>query len=185
VRIARPGRPPATIDFAGPAQWPAPDALAIVRRAERAIDSLQTLVVRSRLASDEQHEVTTIYKMVAPDRLSYHNVGSSDSIIIGNRRWDRAKGGRWIESPQTPAIQQPTPFWPPEITDAHVLRTERFHGHDVWVVSFLDAGTPAWFTTWIDRSTYRTLRLDMVATAHFMHDVDGPFNAPIAVEPPG
>jgi hypothetical protein len=54
----------------------------------------------------------------------------------------------------------------------------------VWVVSFLDPSTPSWFTAWIDRESYRTLRLDMVATAHFMHDRAGPFNAPVRVEPP-
>ena len=52
------------------------------------IGSLRTMVVHSRLASDATHEVTTTYTMQAPDRLSYHNAGGSDSIIIGNRRWD-------------------------------------------------------------------------------------------------
>lgn len=60
----------------------------------------------------------------------------------------------------------------------------RVDGRPVWVVSFLDATTPAWFTVWIDRSTYRTLRLEMIATAHFMHDRDGPCDAPLRVEPP-
>jgi hypothetical protein len=52
-------------------------------------------------------------------------------------------------------------------------------------VSFFDPATPAWFTASIDRSTYRTLRLQMVAAAHFMHDVDGPFNTSVSVTPPG
>jgi hypothetical protein len=51
-------------------------------------------------------------------------------------------------------------------------------------VSFLDPGTPAWFTAWVDKSSYRTLRLEMVAAAHFMHDRDVSFNAPIRIEPP-
>lgn len=52
------------------------------------------------------------------------------------------------------------------------------------MVSFLYPATPAWFTARIDRSSYRTLRLEMVATAHFMHDRDGPFDTPLRVEPP-
>jgi hypothetical protein len=71
------------------------------------------------------------------------------------------------------------------VTSASVLRTTTLRGHPVWVVSFADPATPAWFTAWIDRSSYRTLRLDMVAAAHFMRDRDGPFNAPITVDAPG
>jgi copper transport protein len=184
VRVAGPGRNPATLHFAGPTQWPAPPGLAIVRRAERTIDGLQTLVVHSRLASDAKHEVTTVYKMAAPDRLSYRNGDGSGSVIIGHTRWDTDNGKRWVKSPQDPALQQPAPFWPPAITNPRVLRIDRVDGRPVWVVSFLDAATPAWFTAWVDRSTYRTLRLEMVATAHFMHDRDGPFDAPLSVEPP-
>jgi copper transport protein len=184
VRVAGHARKPATLHFAGPAEWPAPPGLAIVRRAEQTINSLQTLVVHSRLASDAKHEVTTVYKMAAPDRLSYRNGDGSGSVIIGHTRWDTDNGKHWVESSQDPALQQPAPFWPPAITNPRVLRTDRVDGRSAWVVSFLDAATPAWFTAWIDRSTYRTLRLQMVATAHFMHDRDGPFDAPLRVEPP-
>ncbi|HET8529492.1 MAG TPA: copper resistance protein CopC [Gaiellaceae bacterium] len=185
AEIAGKGRAPKTLRFAAPSQWPAPQGLEIVRRSEQAIRALKTLVVHSRLASDPEHEVTTIYRMVAPNRLAYHNVGGSDSVIVGDKRWDRQPGGRWVESPQWPPIRQPSPFWPEQITDAHVLRTEQVDGRSAWVVTFLDPATPAWFTAWIDRESYRTLRLEMIATAHFMHDRNGPFNAPVTVEPPG
>jgi hypothetical protein len=106
-------------------------------------------------------------------------------VIIGNRRWDRpGVGAEWRASPQVPALRQPAPFWPRAITNIRVLRSGRVEGRPVWVVSFLDPATPAWFTAWIDRSSYRTLQLEMVATAHFMHDRDGPFDAPLRVEPP-
>jgi len=185
AEIAGRGRPAHTVRFAAPAEWPAPQALETVRRAEQTIEALQSLVVHSRLASDPEHEVTTIYRMVSPNRLAYHNVGGSDSVIIGDKRWDRSPGGRWTRSPQWPPIRQPAPFWPTQITDAHVLRTDTVDGHPVWVVSFLDPTTPAWFTAWIDRSSFRTLRLEMIAAAHFMHDRYGPFDAPISVAPPG
>jgi copper transport protein len=181
VRI---GSPAATLRFAAPAEWPAPDGLEIVRQAERAISGLHSLVVHSRLASDANHEVTTVYKMVAPDRIAYRNIGGGESVIIGTRRWDKAPGAGWVKSQQLPPLQQPAPFWGPNVTDAHVLRTAHVDGRSVWVVSFADPSTPAWFTAWIDRSTQRTLRLDMVAVAHFMHDRDGPFNAPISVDAP-
>jgi copper transport protein len=184
VRIHRRSRAPATLAFAPPARWPAPRADAIVRRAGQTITKLRTLVVRSRLASDRRHEVTTMYEMVAPDRLAYQNQGGSQSVIIGGLRWDREPAGPWVEAQQNPPIRQPLPFWPPRFTDARLLATQDVDGRSAWKVSFLDPATPAWFTIWVDRRTYRTLRLDMIATAHFMHDRDGPFNAPITVDPP-
>jgi hypothetical protein len=44
--------------------------------------------------------------------------------------------------------------------------------------------TPAWFTVVLDRQTLRTLDLRMITTAHFMHDVYGPFNQPFRLRPP-
>lgn len=185
LRIERPGGgTPTTLTFRPPAHLPAPGAAAIVRRATAKINHLRTLVIHSRLASDADHEVTTTYDEVAPNRLAYRNSDGSESIIIGDRRWDRSGArGRWRESPQQP-IREPVPFWSPHVTDAHVLRVVRVHGDPVWVVSFLDPVTPAWFTIWVDRRSYQTLRLQMIATAHFMHNTNGHFNAPTEIVRP-
>ena len=50
--------------------------------------------------------------------------------------------------------------------------------------TFFDPSTPSWFHAAIDQKTYRTLELDMTAAAHFMHDIYGPFNAPMRLHPP-
>jgi hypothetical protein len=185
LRIAMPGRSPTTLTFVPPTRLPAPDASAIVRRAEARIGRLRTLVIHSRLASDADHELTTTYKEVAPDRLAYLNSDGSASIIVGRRRWDRSSShAPWRESPQNPPVREPVPFWPARFADAHVLRLARVHGDPVWVVSFLDPVTPAWFKVWVDRRTYQSLRLEMVATAHFMRNRMGRFDAPITVAPP-
>jgi hypothetical protein len=180
LRIEGRGRASSTIRFTPPSQLPAPDATAIVHHAQRTIEHLRTLVVHSHLASDPTHALRTTYEIVAPDRLAYQNGDGSESVIIGDRRWDRTPGGAWVESSQLPAVRAPLPFWPTSFTNAHVLRT----GRKNWIVSFLDPATPAWFTAWIDRNTYRTVRLDMIATAHFMHDRDGPFDSAVRIEPP-
>ena len=184
LRIEAPGRHPTTLTFTPPRRLPAPAAATIVRRAAAKIHHLRTLVIHSHLASDANHEVTTTYREVAPDRLAYQNSDGSGAIIVGDRRWDRSSPrGHWQESPQQPPIRQPVPFWPSRFTDAHLLRITRINRHPVWVVSFLDPITPAWFTLWVDRR-YQTLRLDMIATAHFMHNSNGRFNGPSSVEPP-
>jgi hypothetical protein len=37
----------------------------------------------------------------------------------------------------------------------------------------------------VAKTTLQTLDVRMVAAAHVMHDVDEPFDAPLAIEPPG
>ena len=61
---------------------------------------------------------------------------------------------------------------------------ETVDGKPAWVVSFFDPVTPAWFEARVEKSTGRTLVLDMTAAAHFMHHVYGPFDAPFELHPP-
>jgi hypothetical protein len=188
------GRPSTvTVDVAGgtaptrwrvalPAQWPAPDASALMARAGRTWRALRSLTYHERLASDATHEVTSTWRIVAPDRLSYRIVGGSDSVIIGDRRWDKAPGGRWVESPQLP-VKQPQPFWA-SVADAHLLGSSTVAGRPVWVVSFFDPRTPGWFEVDLEKQTDRTLTLTMMATAHFMHDAYRSFDGPAGIRPP-
>jgi hypothetical protein len=70
------------------------------------------------------------------------------------------------------------------VADARVVRADRPGPRATQRVSFFDPSTPAWFEASIDRQTHRTLVLKMIAAAHFMHDVYGPFDAPIRIVPP-
>ena len=74
--------------------------------------------------------------------------------------------------------------WGSLATNAYVLREGRVDGRPVWVVSFANPNTPAWFTAWVDRSTYRPLRLHMTAAAHFMTHRYLEFDRPLAIRPP-
>jgi len=162
----------------------APDGTAIVQRADETWNALQTLVWHERLASSPTNALRTVYEAVAPHTLAYTIAGHSAAVIIGGTRWDRpTPTARWGKSEQNPQIRQPQPFWD-EVTNARVLGSGRIGSHRVWRVSFFDPATPAWFEAWIDRATHRTLVLDMVAAAHFMHHVYGPFDAPLHVAPP-
>lgn len=84
---------------------------------------------------------------------------------------------------QDPTITQPLPFWASE-ADVRVLGSGRVHGQSVWIVSFFDPLTPGWFEARIAKDTGRTLELSMIAVAHFMHHVYGPFDAPFRLHPP-
>jgi hypothetical protein len=166
-----------------PETWPPADASALVLRAGRVWRSLRSLSYHESLASSPSAAVQSAWRVVAPDRVAYTVVGEGGGVIIGARRWDqRTSNGPWVESPQT-RLTQPLPAWS-LIADAHVLGTTTVQGHPVWIVSFFDPGTPAWFEARIDRATMRTLETHMVTTAHFMRDTYGAFNTTPPIVPP-
>ena len=158
-----------------PDRWPPQDASALVARAAGTWRSLRSLVFHEVLASDARAPLQSDWRVQAPDRVAYQVRRGWAGVVIGSRRWDRPPGGkRWQESAQTP-VTQPSPGWT-SATDAYVLGKGTLRGRPVWRVSFFDPGTPAWFALAIDRRTFRTLDVRMIATAHFMHDAYGSFN---------
>jgi hypothetical protein len=165
-----------------PSSWPPMDATSMLSDARRAWRVLKSLSFTERLASDEDTVVTSTWRVHAPDRLEYQIDHGDAAVIIGKRRWDKSPGGRWKRSPQFP-ITQPTPPWA-SATNARVLDATTLRGRPAWRVSFFDPRTPGWFTVVLDRETLHTLDLRMVATAHFMHDVYGSFDAAPEIRAP-
>jgi hypothetical protein len=183
VTVILGGHKPSRIAFGLPAAWPPPPAATIVARAARVWRKLHTLVYEDRLSTGGTLTLDTLWKIVAPNRIAYEIKGSSSSVIIGDRRWDKPAGSStWQESPQAP-VQQPQPFWV-SATDVRLLGTVSVAGRPAWRISFYDPGTPGWFTILVDKATMHTVDIRMTAIAHFMHDTYGPFNAPITITPP-
>jgi hypothetical protein len=81
-------------------------------------------------------------------------------------------------------VRQPAPPWSTATAFAHVVGTGTVHGRAVWRVSFLDRSTPAWFTIFVDTASYRTMRVDMVAQAHFMRQANRGFDRATSIDPP-
>jgi hypothetical protein len=158
---------------------PVRDATALVARATHVWRSLHSLAFSDRLGSDASHVVISNWRAVAPDRLAYAIPGGYSAVIVGDKRWDRAPGGRWIESPQTALLRQPVPVWQ-SATDAHVVGETG----TAWRITFYDPRTPAWFEITVDKRTTRTLDLRMTTTAHFMHEQYSGFDAPLSITPP-
>lgn len=172
------------VDFTLPSHGPSAEGLRLVRAAEHEYRKIRTLVTHERLGSNLKDVLDTTYYAVAPNRLHFVVHGEDETIIIGNRRWDRRPGGRWHASAQTP-IRPIAPYWTPLVRDATILGDATVHGQSCWEISFADPQTPGFFTIWLDKSNDRTLELEMTAPAHFMHHSYGPFNAPLKVQPPG
>jgi hypothetical protein len=171
------------VQFSLPGHGPSVSALRLVRAAEAQYSHLRSLVTHERLASDPKEVVFTTYYAVAPDKLRFQVDGGYSTIIIGNRRWDRAPGGRWQGSSQAP-IKPIAPYWTPLVQDATILGSATVQDRSCWVIAFADPQTPGFFTIYVDKSTHRTLELEMTAAAHFMHHVYGPFNQPLKIQPP-
>jgi hypothetical protein len=175
------GSPP--VAFSLPAR-PRP-AGAIVARAARATRALRSLVYLEALRSGPKGGLLTTWSLKAPNEVEYRIKGGADAVILGTKRWDRDKPhGRWRRSEQLPALRVPQPAWGSIATNAQVLGSGSVSGTPVWIVSFANPTTPAWFTAWIDKRTYRPLQLRMTAAAHFMFHRYTAFNQPLTITPP-
>jgi hypothetical protein len=186
---ARPSRVQLRLSGSKPVAFELParprPAAAIVARAARATRALKSLVYLESLRSAPTGGLLTRWSMRAPNELEYRIRGGADAVVLGTRRWDRDRpGAPWRRSQQLPALRVPVPAWGSEATNAYLLRNGRVDGRPVWVVSFANPTTPAWFTAWIDRATYRPLRLKMTAAAHFMTHRYVAFNQPLRIVPP-
>jgi hypothetical protein len=182
VTIRGPNRPASAVSFALPAAVPGPSAAALVRQAGTAWRRLRTLVNHDRLSSGPGATIHTVWQFQAPYRYTYEIRNGPAAVSIGSRRWDRLPGHGWQESQQDP-IRQPIPLWQ-GVSNAHVLGTSTLQGRPVVRASFFDPQLHAWFTIVVDRATMHTLDLHMTATAHFMHEVYGPFDSPLRIVPP-
>jgi hypothetical protein len=166
-------------------QASAPSAGAIVARSARTIRSLKSLVYLESLRSGPKGGLVTTWRLKAPDEVEYRIRGGADAVVIGKRRWDRDRASApWRRSEQLPALRVPQPAWGSVATNARLLGTGRVDGRPAWVVSFANPTTPAWFTVWIDRDTYRPLQLRMTAAAHFMFHRYLEFDRPLRIVPP-
>jgi hypothetical protein len=180
VDVVLPGR---AVTFHIPAA--ARPANAIVARAARVFRGLRSLVYVESLRSGPKGGLLTTWRLEAPNEVTYDIRGGASAVIIGRRRWDRDRPGvPWRRSQQIPALRVPQPTWGDVAVNAHVLGTGRVDGRPVWIVSFANPTTPAWFTAWIDRGTYRTLRLRMTAAAHFMRHRYVEFDRSVTIRPP-
>jgi hypothetical protein len=160
-------------------------AQRIVSHASRVFRDLNSLVYVESLRSDPTHELVTTWTLSAPDRVAYRIRGGASAVVIGKQRWDRTTPhAHWVRSSQIPPLQVPQPTWGDAFSNAHLLGTARIGGRPVWVVSFVNSSIPAFFTAWIDQSSYRTLQLRMTAAAHFMFHRYTEFDRPVSIKPP-
>lgn len=154
-------------------------ASALVARATGTFRALRSVDYVERLASSPRNKVVSDFTLERPNKLEYRIRGGASGIIIGSRRWDRARGQPWVESEQTP-LPQPEPIWSGHFTNAFLLKKTPA----TYVVSFMKPLGPTWFTLTLDRHTLRPRALRMTTAAHFMTHRYTRFDAPPRIKPP-
>jgi copper transport protein len=159
-------------------------ASRLVTKARRTFASLRSLVIHERLASSPRDKLTTTFRIVAPDRLTYVTSAGSRAVVIGDKRWDAQGKGPFVRSTLTP-LELPGSEWGPRWLNARSLGSTTVGGRRARVLSFFDPQLPAWFELAVDPATGRPLTLKMTAAAHFMHHRYTDFNEPIRIVPPG
>jgi len=173
--------PSGPVAFAIPAQTQ--PASELVAEARRAYASLRSLVIHERLASSPQAKISTTWRIVAPDRLTYDTSAGSRAVVVGRWRWDAQGKQPFARSAQTP-LELPGAQWGPRWLNARALGWKRVGGRRARVVTFYDPRLPGWFELAMDPNTHRPLELKMTAAAHFMHHRYTDFNRPMRIVPP-
>jgi copper transport protein len=158
-------------------------ASPLVAEARRAFAGLRSLVIHERLASSRRDKLTTTFRIVAPDRLTYVTSAGARAVVIGGRRWDAQGKGPLVRSAQTP-LQLPGAEWGPRWLNARALGWANVGGRRTRLVSFFDPRLPGWFELAVDPSTHRPLELKMTTAAHFMHHRYTNFNQPMKIVAP-
>ena len=162
---------------------PTRPASKLVGEARRAYAGLRSLVIQERLASSPRDRITTTWRIVAPDRLTYVTSAGSRAVVIGAERWDAVGKGPLVRSAQTP-LQLPGAQWGPRWLNARTLGWTKVAGRRARLVSFFDPRLPGWFEMAVDPGTHRPLELEMTAAAHFMHHRYTNFNQPMRIARP-
>jgi copper transport protein len=157
-------------------------AAALLRRATRAFNALQSVVVDERIAafSRPTKRVRIVYR--APDRSSTEVVGAGkrtssgeQTIVIGTRRWDRFSGKGWVASSQTPA-RVPRAVWSSGVRNVYYSGSRE--------ITFFDPRASAWFRLEVDARSARPLRLLKIAPGRVVSDRFSAFDQPARISPP-
>ena len=183
VQLRNGAAPPATVTFDLPARWPVP-AAATLRRTERVLETAHSVLYRERLESAPGTVISTTWREVAPDRMSYSIAGGSSAVLIGAHRWDRAAGSaRWLRSPQDP-VSAPALPWGTDIRNVVMLDPAAGRqGKDLRFALF-EPSIPAWYEVTLDAQTFRLRSVHMTAPSHFMRDDYVAYDGIAGIAPP-
>ena len=173
VHLATGGNAGSTVTFALPARWPV-SGLAVLRKAERALRSARSVVYRERLESAPGRAITTIWRMAAPDRLTYSIAGGSSAVIIGAQRWDRpAEASAGCAQRRSGSTSRRFRGARASLSVVLLDPPAGQRGKTIRFAMF-EPAIPAWYEATVDARTFHLRSVLMAAPSHFMrHDFLG------------
>ncbi|MDX6621077.1 MAG: hypothetical protein QOK36_3463 [Gaiellales bacterium] len=183
VRVGRPGGRVSRTTFPLPHAWPVA-ASAALKRVERTLRSSPSIVYREHLASAPGHAITSLWRIIAPNRLAYTVDNGSAGVVIGSRRWDRdAAGGPWLRSSQEP-LHLPALPWGARVQNVFLLDPPVGRQGQLIRFALFDPATPAWYEATVDARSDRIRSVRMTGASHFMRDDYLAYDSAAPIRPP-
>jgi copper transport protein len=162
-----------------------PEALALLRRAEKKVEAARTWREVEHFSPGEGKPTSTEYVFAAPDRLTYQTNIGTEGRQIGLQSYYREAGGKWSrttrERPPKVAFRFPLAT---EIASAKLGARAQEDDRTYQIVTYDDPGGKLHFAAWIDPETGFPRRLFMVGEAHYMVATMTGYNAPVTITPP-
>lgn len=161
---------------------------ALLRRAQATMRALRSVRQTERVTSGPGSFAQTVYRLRAPNRLTYATLPSaSTTVVVGRRQWLRAAGQPWLRGDFGSGIGFSTRSWfrwTNYAQEVRVLRHWRRDGRRTTELALMDPGTPAWIRLTVDDATRRVVREQSITSRHFMtttysgFDRGGPIRVP-------
>ncbi|MCM8747482.1 copper resistance protein CopC/CopD [Thermomicrobium sp. CFH 73360] len=152
---------------------PVPDTRALLDLTDKAMNRLQAAEERTELTSGGP-VVKTVIQYRAPNQAAYSVLvpgrPTTETVIIGDRRYDRVAGGDWTMSPwpsSTP-FRWPTFRYAQTAEDVRLLGIESIEGISCYKIAFYDPTSETHYRLWIGIDDFLVRRYEMMAPGHYM-----------------
>jgi copper transport protein len=162
-----------------------PQALALLRRAERRTASLTAWQELEHYASGDGFVQTRQYAFVPPDRFEYRTSDGAEGRIVGRKTYTRLRRSKWniVERPDAVEVRFRFPL-ASNVAGARLGAKSDLDGRQTQIVTYSDPTGALHFAVWIDLATALPARLFMVGEAHHMATSFFGYNEKITVSPP-
>ncbi|MGQ0548255.1 MAG: CopD family protein [Armatimonadota bacterium] len=163
-----------------------PQAFALLRAGDDAMNRLRGLRQRQDLTDGLGGSVTTVSEFAAPDAMRFQVVGGLEGVFLGERRFLN-EGGAWrqLEGLDAP-FKFPNSKFARNAESVLFGPREMIGNSQAQAVVFVlrSGGAKARYVVWIDEKSRLIVREAMVAPGHYMLSHNHDFNAPVKISPP-
>ncbi|HLF28513.1 MAG TPA: copper resistance protein CopC [Anaerolineae bacterium] len=175
----------ATLSSSTPATSSDPEALALLERADAAMNALNSLEEKQTLRDDAGNQLSVIFTYAAPDRMRYQIVNGATAIQIGLDDYQLGPDGNWIKNQRAISFKWPEFYYANYgriAGDARIAGEEPVGDRAASVVAFKYSAYDFWL--WIDVESNRILKFTMDGANHHMVSSYQNFDSADLIEPP-